>query len=773
MRCLSNVLLYLLVFSLSGFAQVNDAVLCQLRGSVVDYRQHPLPGVQVMLTANDTIVTAAITNEKGDFILEKVGKSEYVLRISMLGFKSMSKPVHVLQSVRFSPFILEEDTVSLGEVIVNADRRDLISFQTGSATFHLSTEALRAQDAFEALREIPKLIINETTREIKLNDGRTPLILIDGVDRPGLISSLNPADIETVEVIQQASARYRGNQNGTCIVNIKMKKSRDRMSVNGYVYSRHTLPGLFGITGGSVSAGGKKASFYLNLQQFYFYHDDKDLDNTLIAGDLIRHLSGNNRYSANDLRVSGGGDWSISNRNLLAYNVSVKTNPYHVKVNLEGMAKDLLALSEDKVSSFQNLENNDFITTYGLYYRHLFNENSHLEVTGNVGIFHNTSNGDRQEKGDLYAYTTQIDLDNAKRSFNLDLNFDFMLADYFFGNIGANTYFQKIKIDDLSDFNPVFNYKDWTEYVYADIRNKPGQKFSYRLSVGFDWVKTNAGGEKSSYVNWVPSISLVYHFNSHSNLQMNLSRERISPPISELNPCNTSTDSLRLIIGNPYLKPYIDNGIDIRYTFSGKGIYVEPYVSYDYFTDLIEATGSLQGNVYRQTYENVSFKHQFRVGLSTRWKLLTFGNLNLGTYYIKDFIQDCPFTTNGWGANGFLNLYYKKISLSVNVTYQAATFSKLEKKWATPESEALLTWNLTENWRLQAGLRYFAAGSNRSRSWIKDEDYSYYNRVLYHDRFLMPMIGFSYIFHTKGKYEHRQSKQVNLKDEGLSRIKLE
>lgn len=773
MRCLNNLLLYLLFFAFPGIAQVSHVLLPQLKGNVIDNRQHPLPGAQVMLMASDTLVTAAITNEKGDFILEKVDKREYVLRISMLGFKSMSQPVQVLHSIRFSPFILEEDTLTLSEVVVNADRRDLISFQTGSATFHLSTEALRSRDAFEALREIPKLVINETTRDVKLNDGRIPLILIDGVNRPGMISSLNPADIETVEVIQQASARYRGNEDATCIVNIKMRKSKDQMSVNGYVYSRHALPGWFGITGGSVSAGGRRASFYLNVQQFYFYHDDKNMANMLMAGDFIRHLSGNNRYSSNDLHISGGGDWLISDQNLLAYNVSVGTNPYHVKVNLEGRAKKLFTSSQDKVSSFQHLENNDFINTYGLYYRHIFDEYHQLEVTGNVGFFHNTSNGERKEKGDLYAYITQINLDNAKKSVELDLNFDFTVADCLTGNVGANTYFQKTKIDDLLDYNPFFNYKDWREYIYADIRNRRERKFSYRLSVGFDWVRTNAGGKKSSYINWVPSISLAYHFNNHSNLQMNLSRERVSPPISELNPCNTSTDSLRLLVGNPYLKPYMDNGIDLRYTFSGKGIYVEPYMSYNYFTDLIESTGSLQGNIYKQTYENVSSKHQFRAGFSTRWKLLTFGNLNLGTYYIKDFIQDCPFSGNGWGANGYLNLYYKKVSLSVNVTYQAASFSRLEKKWSTPESEALLTWNLSENWRLQAGLRYFASGSNRSRNWIKDGDYSYYNRVLYHDRFLMPMLGFSYIFHKKGTYKQRQAKQINLKDEGLGKIKLE
>lgn len=582
-------------------------------------------------------------------------------------------------------------------------------------------------------------------------------------------------------MIDQASARYRGKEEGTCILNIKLKKGRDQVYVDGYVYSRHQPLGLFGITGGSVAIGNKKTSFYTNVQQFYFHHDDKDLDNTLISGDLGRHLSGNNRYTANDVRVSGGGDWLISDRDYLAYNLQVETNPYHVEVDMEGNTTRSSSLSEKLYSSSgsidlyssQKAKNNYFTNTYGLYYRRTYNKEHYLEATGNIGFFHSTSDGDRQEASDLYTYATQINLDNTKRSFELDLNYDFSLVDRFIGNVGGNTYFQSTKIDDQADGNPVFIYKDWTEYVYADLQNKQDEKLFYRLSVGLDLVRADAGGKKNSYVNWVPSVSLSYHFTTRSSLQLNLSRERISPPIDQLNPCNTSTDSLREIVGNPYLKPYIDNGVDLRYTFSGKGIYLEPYVTYDYFTDLVEPTGFLQGNVYRQTYENINHKHQLRAGISTRWSLSTFGNMNLGTYYQKDFIEGCPYPANGWGANGFLYLYYKKVSLSINVTYQAATYTRTEKKWTTPESEAMFTWNLPKNWRLQASLRYFTAGNYRTRNWIKDGNYSYYNRVLYHDRYMMPMIGVSYVFHKNGKSKQRSIKQIHSMDKGLKGIIVE
>lgn len=801
MKWLSYLIVFLFLLNFSAPAQENMLPVYPLNGSVTDAHVRPLPGVQVMLIQADTLVTAAITNEKGDFILERVQKGAYQIRLSMLGFKSIEKPVHISRAARLSPFLLEEDTVALDEIVVKADRRDLIAFQAGSAAFHLSTEALRAQDAFEALREIPKLTIDETTREIKLNDGRTPLILIDGINRPGLLSSLNPADIETVEIIDQASARYRGNQAGTCIVNIKMKKGRQRMYVDGYVYSRHEVEGVFGITGGSIAAGNKKTSFYLNLQQFYFHHDDKEMDNTLVSGDLVRHLNGNNRYTANDLRISGGGDWLISDRDYLAYHLAVATNPYHVEVDMQGtadrpsssVAPKVSALAGQKSFSFeeglssskekgvtgeelhsaQKVESNYFTHTYGLYYRHTFADDRHWEATANVGFYDATSDGDRKETSNLYAYTTRIDLKNAKRSFELDLNYDFSVAGRLLGNVGANTYFQRTKTDDRADPNPLFNYKDWTEYIYADIRNKTGERFSYQLSVGLDWVRANAAGQKNSYINWVPSLSLAYQLSSRSHLQFNLSRERISPPISTLNPCNTSTDSLRLMVGNPYLKPYIDNGADLRYTFSGKGIYVEPYLTYDYYTDLIEPTGTLQGNVYRQTYENKENQHRLRTGITTRWALSTFGNINIGTYYRKDFIRPCPYSGNGWGANGFLYVYYKKVSLSVNVTYEAASYTRTEKKWATPESEALLTWNLPRNWRLQGSLRYFAAGNNRSLDRIRDGNYHYDNRVLYHDRYLMPMIGISYVFHKSGSTKQRQTKQIDMRDNGLQGIKVE
>lgn len=83
---------------------------------------------RVMLTQADTIVTAAITNEKGHFILERMQKSVYQLRLSMLGFKSIEKPIHISGAARLSLFLLGEDTVALDEIVVKADDRYFVCF---------------------------------------------------------------------------------------------------------------------------------------------------------------------------------------------------------------------------------------------------------------------------------------------------------------------------------------------------------------------------------------------------------------------------------------------------------------------------------------------------------------------------------------------------------------------------------------------------------------------------------------------------------------------
>ncbi len=736
----------------------------QLTGRALNAQKEALEGATVILYLNDSIANAAITDKKGNFKVENVAKGDYLLQIASLGYKPYEKQLAFANDVALGEVLLEEDAQLMDQVTISADNRDRISNKGGVSTFHLSNSARNsAHNAFEALREIPKLVIDETNRSIKLNDGSAPLILVNGVVRPGYINSLDPKDIESVEVIENASARYRGSNGATTVLNLKIKR-KTKLSTTVNVYTRHNPELVFGVSGGSFNLGNSKASLYLNVQHFYFDNDKKTSESMMQTGTMTREWKGTGTYDANSLALTLGGDWIASSKDYLAFAIEYVTNPSETNNQATGFASDA-SNSRSALQMEQFLKNKYFTNVYSLFYKRTFNKNRHLEATAKFGWFGSGNTGWRKENSELYAYNTLIDMDNDKKSLSLDLNYDFTIPDKFAFNIGSNTYWQRNKLEDEVDAFLPFIFKGLNEYVYADMSSLSDDKFSYMLSVGVDMVFNNAAGVKHDYINVVPSLSLTYNFDDKNTLQLTASRDRTSPSVSYLNPRNTSTDSLQVIAGNPYLEPVINNKFRLSYQWMPKGLYLEPFAEYSIYQGLVEAVSTVNGAVRTTTYANVDDISVFKVGLTGRVNFGSWGNLSATAYYSKRIDDKMHYSGNHWGGDMNLYLRYKKVSLNTFVYYDLMTYERTSKSRITPTSETTFNWRLPKGWTLIASVRDI--GKSIGKTWGKDVDYSYYERTHYKDRGTMFLVGFSYYFKNKVKNPYRQKKQLHNSDEGV------
>lgn len=743
-----------------------------LSGSIVDEKKEPLEGATIMLVSQDTIAGGAVSDRKGHFKIRGLSSGEYKYIASMLGFQAEEQTIRLSGNLSLGTILLKEESKELSEVVVSADRRNLITQGAGMATFRLSDKALKARSVYEALYEIPKLIVDETNRSIKLVNGTSPLILVNGVNRPGYINSLDPASIESVEVIENPSARYLGDRSVRAVLNIKTKKQTEAY-VNGNLYSRHHVKGVFGISGLSAETGNSKFSVYLNAQNFYFHNDDSETESRISSDNVSRELFGTQRYKSNMIYGALGGDWVVNDKNYWAFGITLITDPSKTEALSSGRISESLAENVfSPLDMSQSVDNKYLTTDYNLYYKHTFNDDSYLEMTGGLGLYTSGAAGTRNEKTDLYEYTSLTDLDNMMKQGRLELNYSGTMADKVSFDAGANTYYTHTQIKDRTFKDPKFLYKYTTEYVYAGIRNKQPGKFSYMFSLGLDMVFTDVDGQKGHYLNFVPSASLGYNVNEQSNWQLSYNRSRTSPAASQLNPRNTSLDSMVVYVGNPELNPSIDNIVRLNYSWNYKGIYLEPFLVYDYMTKQVEQIGYEKDNVYTYTYENISKKHQFQAGIQTRVNFSKYGNLNLSAYYQKDKMDDFFFNGNAVVVSGNIYAHYKKVALSMYAYYSSAVYTRTTKIRSTPESEATFYWNLPKNWQLQLGLRYFVAKDNHSKSWTEDGSYHSYSYRKMTDRFLMPMIGVSYMFRNKVPYKWRQKQDMQRSGTGVSDIQV-
>ena len=201
-------------------------------GTVVDQNGEPMVAVTVMEkgTSNGTI-----TNFDGVFSLSVA--SNATLSVSFVGFKTQETSTTGKSNVRI---VLREDNEQLDEIVVVGYGTMKKSDLTGAIT-RVGEKELQSRpvnNAFEALQgkaagvdittnERPGQIGSIRIRgERSLNGGNTPLYVVDGVPLMSAsgIETLNPRDIESIDILKDASATAiygsRG-ANGVVIVTTK------------------------------------------------------------------------------------------------------------------------------------------------------------------------------------------------------------------------------------------------------------------------------------------------------------------------------------------------------------------------------------------------------------------------------------------------------------------------------------------------------------------------------------------------------------------------
>ena len=267
-------------------------------------------------------------------------------------------------------------------------------------------------------------------------------------------------------------------------------------------------------------------------------------------------------------------------------------------------------------------------------------------------------------------------------------------------------------------------------------------------------------GIKRHYVEWVPAASLAYTFNQTHSLALNYNHQRSEPSLTALNPHNMSTDSLYIQVGNPNLTPGRWDRIRLAYRLNYKKLFVEPFVQETFYWNLVTAVGSVEDNIYTNTYVNTGSFHVLNAGISINYNL-PFGNLYGSSYFQKRYDKEMVFTPNNgaWVTNFSANFFYKQFSLNVNVGGQTATYDRNSKTKGNAWSSASLAWNLPKGWQVSVTGEGFIYPKLSYKTWVQQENYQSYSTNLMKDRNLRFLVGVTYTFRNKAERKQRQQKR--------------
>lgn len=751
----------LIIITLKKYLQTTT----EIRGRILDKKREPVPFVNVVLqTADDSVfVNGVITNYSGEFSIKcnsDIENDKNLLKISSVGYETVYVPVN---AANVGTIILNEITLILDEVVVTAELSDLVKRTATGYIFYLSEQAKNSGDPYRALREIPRLISNEALQSVTMEDGSRPLILIDGKIIHSGITPIDPKDIESVEIIDVVSARYlrMGVKN---IVNIKLKKKRGPYQFF-QTATRHDIPLRYSMGVVYFEVGNPRHSLYGRGSGDILHNDDSESETWQKDIGYFKQSTGkgrdNNKQFFGELLFK----WSITDKDYMAAHIYGRKNNKKTETWGNGIYETGQPQSFNYTSANHN---NAYILTTSLYYKHDFSTDKMVEATLAYNKNSDKNKGERHETYPDWLYEYLYEYRNKRSSANLNIDYSWNWNKVNSLNIGSATDYVNDDIDKVSENLPVFHHRALNEYLYAAFSSKTGNLL-YMLSAGIDNIWLKAGDATNFYIKPRLSLSGTYEWNRNNSARISYALTNQSPSVGQLNPYNTSTDSLVVTKGNPELLPEQSHELKASYTFNKKGFYIIPSLSYNAYNDMIEPFGYNDNGIFVSTFRNTGSFKTLSIGGSVSYRLRNgLGNIYLNGYRHTDYFSGMD-PKNSFSLGGGIWIYYKKWIFGGDITYRNYTYTPIARiKQITPSySQFQVNYNFTKDFYVAVALPYFW-GKLSTETTTQSGSYSSYHLRRMTDMSARPWILFRYTFRKNDNQKIKLDNVVKSKEEGIS-----
>ena len=124
------VLVVLFVGAVSGAA-------LSIRGKVVDSAGAVIPGATVELTLNGSQVKTAVTNEKGEFEVNGLAPGDYLITVSLAGFRTLTQNLQLREGTMQPPLAFMLDVGGVAETVTVAASSPMLQAQmSGGGSRH-------------------------------------------------------------------------------------------------------------------------------------------------------------------------------------------------------------------------------------------------------------------------------------------------------------------------------------------------------------------------------------------------------------------------------------------------------------------------------------------------------------------------------------------------------------------------------------------------------------------------------------------------------------
>ncbi|GGB20635.1 outer membrane beta-barrel protein [Puia dinghuensis] len=675
-----------------------------LYGKIVDTTGHGIGRASVMILKRykdpatgkqkEVLLKGITTQNNGDFSAEDLPvNSPLKLSISAVGYTALT------QEVVLTPQAAEKDlgnlsmapaTKELEQVVVTASK-PAMTVDMEKKVFNVAKDINSVGgNGLDVLKNVPSVNV-DIDGNVTLRGG-SPQLMVDGKPTTLTLDEI-PADaIESVEVINNPSAKYDASGGGAGILNIVLKKNR-KTGYNGSVRA------------GADSYGAANGGASLNVRENKI-NFSADINGRLIRDrvtgsvdrlNFMTSTTPNTYLHQQELDTSRGWiyfgrmglDYFLNNRTTLSLTGFAMS---HRNTTISDLSMNTDSMySSGKISQYSQEEINGGHTFNGrgatLGIKQLFAKDkeswtadaSYFSGNGTSNSLY-TTNYFANGNGSTLSSQQLQKIVGGGNDHNIILQSDFSdpLTPKTTLEAGVRAALQsRLNINNNYTYNPdsaayylvpsaASNYKSQSN-VYASyftlassIRN-----FSYKVglraeSSNYHGTLLNSGQTFSNQypVSLFPSLFLGQKLGNGQELQLSYTRRVNRPNFFQLVPYTDSSNKLNITRGNPNLVPEFTQSVELSYlkTFPGNSTFMGSvyYKHTDHLiTGYIEADTAAGSTTYINTYVNAESSYSVGAELT--------GQVNL---------------TRWWDVSSNVNIYHSKINVgSTEAVAQQALWS--------------------------------------------------------------------------------------------------
>ncbi|MFA8434866.1 MAG: TonB-dependent receptor domain-containing protein [Marinifilaceae bacterium] len=646
---LKKALLYFVggLFCFSSFAQSGGKAPEQLpegsgwiHGQVADQNTHrPLEfaTVSVYQSKDSTLLAGTITNRRGDFRLEKLPATDVFVKVEYLGYATKTfaeLAVKNSKGLELGKLNLALDYAKLEEVVVAGDEKfrksqlDHISYNVAK------TPVSEGGMITDVLATLPN-VTADPDGNISLRGNSGVKIMIDGklsgligVNPSDVLSQLPANSVARVEVITNPSAKYTAS-GAAGIINIIMKKDRTK-GFNGSVFTRVGTRDKYDATT-AMSCRTGLFNFYGKLA----YKDQslgRDLqiqrmENLTTSPRAVDHsadrVSRNVFYSGtvgvdflpnkfNTIGVSfSPRKYDLERDNVTKYRYSaLDGSPLgnserrgDVDGDLDGEAYHFTYLRTFKKKGQSLSVDAAYSTTSTEYF------GKYEDFIGSTGPISSTDMmlTDRKETVGQVDYVHPF-----KKNYTFET-----------GYLGKRFEFDSRKSEAPTE------YQEDVHGAYAMMSRK-GKVFSWQLGLRGEYsdVSNNVNYE-SDYFDFFPSLNLSWNLAKKQIVKTSYSRKIFRPTASMINPNQYLSDTKRLSVGNPSLRPEYSHFIELEYVKKWKKLTFATTVYWKNVDKVIQLMQTVdEEGVSHKMYENLDQLNYGGMDVNFSWRPFKWWRIN-------------------------------------------------------------------------------------------------------------------------------------------------